>query len=70
MLAALRTREMKKFAFVLGVIVLLLVIGLVVLVAMDKLPSAESVVTAGVVFVVMLFFFGLGSIREKPRARR
>jgi patatin-related protein len=70
MLAALRTREMKRFAFVLGVLVLLLVIGLVVLGIMGKLPSAQNAVTAGVVFVVMLFFFGLGSIREKPRRSR
>ena len=69
MLAALRTK-MRNFAFVLGALVLLLAIAAAVLGVRGELPSTQNLVTAGIVFLVMLFFFGLGSIRERPAGRR
>jgi patatin-related protein len=65
MLAALRSK-MKRFALVMLGLIAVIATGLVILALRDRLPTLENVVTAGIVFAVVLFFFLLGFVREKP----
>jgi hypothetical protein len=57
---------MKRFALVMLGLIAVIATGLVILALRDRLPTLENVVTAGIVFAVVLFFFLLGFVREKP----
>ena len=65
MLAALRSK-MKRFAAVMLGLIALVAALLVGLALADRFPTVQNLVTAAVVFAVVLFFFLLGFVREKP----